>query len=74
MSDTKPDPSQAYYYNLETGQVEQGYLSDWIDRIGPYGTYEEAASALARAAQRNEQWENQDKAWNSGEEDDDPED
>ncbi|MBK5250259.1 MAG: methionine aminopeptidase [Actinomycetales bacterium] len=67
---TTPDPSQAFYYNLETGQVEQGYVSDWTDRMGPYATHAEAADALGRAAARNEAWEAQDRAWNDDETED----
>ena len=43
---TTPDPSQAFYYNLETGQVEQGYVSDWTDRMGPYATHAEGKSVV----------------------------
>lgn len=67
----KLDPSRAYYYNLETGRVEHGLVSDWTDRLGPYRTHEEAANALERAKQRNEAWEEQDRKWDD---DDDPED
>ena len=63
------DPGQAYYYNLETGKVERGLVSDWTDRLGPYRTHDEAANALELARQRNEAWEEQDREW-----DDDPED
>lgn len=63
------DPTQAYYYNLETGKVERGLVSDWTDRLGPYRTHDEAANALQRAKERNEEWEDQDREW-----DDDPED
>lgn len=63
------NPGQAYYYNLETGKVEHGLISDWTDRLGPYRTHDEAANALQRAQQRNKEWEDQDREW-----DDDPED
>jgi hypothetical protein len=34
-----------------------------IDRLGPYPTREEAARALERAEERNEEWDN-DPRWN----------
>lgn len=64
----KLDPSQSYYYNLKTGRVERGLVSDWIERIGPYATHAEAAKALERAQARNEEWERQDREWD-GEDD-----
>lgn len=38
-----------YYYNLQTGEVEEGKRSSWDVRMGPYASYEEAAHALERA-------------------------
>ena len=35
------DENKKYWYNLETGQVEQGYESPAIDRAGPFDTAEE---------------------------------
>ncbi|WP_089773027.1 hypothetical protein [Ruania alba] len=57
------DSSEGYYYNLRTGEIEHGYVSDWHDRIGPYATATEAASALERAHARNEAWEAEDRQW-----------
>ena len=42
-----------YYYNLETRQVEQGKVSSYDNRIGPYDTREEAEHALEIARERN---------------------
>ena len=42
-----------YYYNLETHQVEQGKISSYDNRIGPYDTREEAEHALEIARERN---------------------
>ena len=42
-----------YYYNLETHQVEQGKISSYDNRIGPYDTREEADHALEIAKERN---------------------
>jgi len=49
-----------YYFNTETGEVEEGKPSSWTHRMGPYPTREEAAHALERAQQRNETWDGQD--------------
>ena len=69
---TEPlDPQTAYYYNTETGQVEQGYASDWTGRMGPYRTRDEAEKALETAAQRNTAWEQADRAWNGDEDQED---
>ncbi len=51
-----------YYYNLETGRVEEGRISQGLNRMGPYATYEEALQALVRANARNLQWE-EDRTW-----------
>jgi hypothetical protein len=51
-----------YYYNTETGEVEEGKPSSWVSRMGPYRTREEAAHALDRARARNQQWSSQDGA------------
>ena len=60
----KPDGKKAgYYYNLETGQVEVGLVSDWTKRIGPYPTREAAAAALESAARRTADWDEADRAW-----------
>ena len=65
----KLDPGQAYYYNLATGTVERGLVSDWIQRMGPYATEAEAANALQRAQARNEEWGRQDREWDGDDED-----
>ncbi len=48
MSDEK------WYYNLSTGEVRQGKVDSWSDRMGPYDTEQEAASALETARARTE--------------------
>lgn len=52
-----------YYYNLETGRVEEGRVSQGLERMGPYPTYEEAMHALERARLRNLEWEEEDRKW-----------
>lgn len=58
-----------FYYNLESGQVEEGKSSDVFERMGPYATREEAANALKSAEARNDRWDEEDKAWNEWDED-----
>ncbi len=50
-----------YYYNIATGQVEQGKVSDWANRLGPYPTREEAQHALERARARSQAWEDEER-------------
>ncbi|WP_043498844.1 hypothetical protein [Georgenia sp. SUBG003] len=52
-----------FYYNLATGQVEEGKVHGATNRMGPYGSAEEAAQAFARAQARNEKWAEEDEAW-----------
>ena len=55
-----------YYYNLETRQVEQGKVSSYDNRIGPYDTREEAEHALEIARERNrvaDAYDEQDHRW-----------
>ena len=57
-----PDTGDKFYFNTRTREVEQGPRSMAKDRLGPYDTYAEAASALGRARERNESWEEEDAA------------
>lgn len=52
--------AQKYYFNTRTGEVEVGRKSPWTRRMGPYGSYAEAAQALETAAERNAQWDEED--------------
>lgn len=61
--DEKDLTENGYYYNLETGDVEKGMQSSWTRRMGPYATSEDAAAALAKARQRTEDWDEQDREW-----------
>lgn len=58
------DP-QEWYYNTATGEVELGPQSPMQNRLGPYPTKEAAEDALKIARERNKQWEDQDREWNS---------
>ncbi|MDQ1084172.1 MULTISPECIES: SPOR domain-containing protein [Microbacterium] len=62
------DDSKKYWYNLATGQVEQGYESPAVDRAGPFDTAEEAANAPQLFKERAKKWA-EDEAnddWGSG--------
>lgn len=59
----QPDAEHGYYYNLATGAVEQGMVSDWTRRMGPYATREEAEKALETARRRTQAWDDVDRAW-----------
>ncbi|MCK6090080.1 SPOR domain-containing protein [Micrococcus endophyticus] len=43
-----------YWYNVRTQQVEEGAQSDWSQLLGPFGTREEAQSAMSRVQANNE--------------------
>lgn len=56
-----------YYFNVSTGEVEQGMVSSWPHRMGPYASRDDAAKALETARQRSEAWDEDDKRWDSWE-------
>lgn len=45
-----------YWYNLRTGQVEEGPQSLGVDRAGPFPTREDAARAPEIIAERSRKW------------------
>ena len=45
-----------FWYNLVTGEVEQGFESPAIDRAGPFATREEAAKAPELLRERSRAW------------------
>jgi hypothetical protein len=54
---------EQYWYNTETGEVEEGHRSSWTHLMGPYSTRAQAQQALASAKARNESWEKEDEDW-----------
>lgn len=60
---TKPHDLGEFYLNTRTGEIEEGKVSGSLNRMGPYPTREAAAEAYERAADRNEAWDEEDKAW-----------
>ncbi|MDE0545450.1 SPOR domain-containing protein [Microbacterium sp. C7(2022)] len=60
--------SEKYWYNTKTEQVEYGYESPSIDRVGPFDSAEDAARAPEKLAERARAWadeEARDDAWGS---------
>jgi hypothetical protein len=53
----------SYWYCVKHKRVEPADGCAPIDRLGPFDTEEEASHALEKAAQRNEEWDN-DPKWN----------
>ena len=51
-----PEPSEAYWYNLKTGEVEKGFKTASFDRAGPFDTAEEAARAPEIIRERSRAW------------------
>jgi hypothetical protein len=62
------DENKQYWYNLETGEVEQGFESPAVDRAGPFATAEEAAQAPELLKKRSQQWAEEEARddWGSG--------
>lgn len=57
----------AYWYNVDSGQVEQdGATQPKGNLMGPYDTQEQAQQALESAARRTKEWDDDDRAWNDG--------
>ncbi len=60
----------AYWYNIETKQVETDETrSQNADVMGPYETREDAANALGIAAQKTAEWDEEDRRereWQEG--------
>lgn len=54
---------EKFYFNPTTGEVTQGKVASWDNRMGPYDTREEAAHALEIAAQRNKAADEADEDW-----------
>jgi hypothetical protein len=52
-----------YFYNVATGEVEHGRQSHSDVLMGPYDTAEEASRALQIAAEKTEQWEEEERRW-----------
>lgn len=56
----------AWFYNQKTGQVEQGKVSSFENRMGPYATREQAEHALETVKARNDAADSYDSTWEDG--------
>lgn len=52
-----------FYYDLATGEVQEGKVAGWTSRMGPYPSAEAARHAMDKVRSRNEEWEEDDAAW-----------
>lgn len=50
-----------YWYNLSSGQIEQGQQSDYSQLIGPYASEAEAQKALETAAAKSKAWDDRER-------------
>lgn len=57
------DDGPQFWFNPGTGEVEEGRVSPWTDRMGPYPSREAAQQALDTARNRSEKWEEADRRW-----------
>jgi len=56
-----------FWFNTRTGRVETEYdKSQSKDLLGPYASASEAEQALAKAQQRTEAWDEEDRRWREG--------
>jgi hypothetical protein len=58
------DTEHQFWYNMRTGEVEQGFVSASINRVGPFATREEAAHALEKLRENSAKWAAEDAADN----------
>ncbi len=52
-----------FYYNLKSGEVEEGRQSSWTDLMGPYPTRDAAEHALEIARARTQEWDDGEQTW-----------
>jgi hypothetical protein len=50
------DIEHRFWYNMHTGEVEQGFQSPSINRVGPFATRDEAAHALDTLRANSAKW------------------
>ncbi|WP_149202865.1 SPOR domain-containing protein [Actinotalea subterranea] len=59
-------PTGDFWFNPGTGEVEEGRVSPWTERMGPYPTRAAAQDALLRARARSDAWDEDDRRWSEG--------
>lgn len=61
--------AEQWYWCQRHGRAEpEGEACRALDRLGPYSSREAAENWQETAAERNEAWEEQDRAWDDPEE------
>ncbi|MEO6309062.1 MAG: SPOR domain-containing protein [Leifsonia sp.] len=55
------DTEKQFWYNMRTGEVEQGFVSPSLDRAGPFATREEASHALEKLRANSAKWSEEDR-------------
>ena len=65
MSAESGEPGTQYWWSLTHQRVEEGPGSPNAERMGPYATYEEAATAIERAKRRTAREDAEDEDWGS---------
>jgi hypothetical protein len=56
------DIEHRYWYNMHTGEVEHGFESPSVDRVGPFETREEAERALEILRANSAKWAEEERA------------
>ena len=56
------DVEHMFWYNLRTGEVEQGFVSQSVDRVGPFETHAEAERALEILRANSAKWAEEEAA------------
>lgn len=56
------DIEHQFWYNMNTGEVEQGFESPSVDRVGPFATRDEASHALEKLRANSAKWAEEDAA------------
>ena len=49
--------AQSYWYNMKTGEVEFGFESPSINRVGPFDSRDDAEHALEKLRANSEKWD-----------------
>jgi hypothetical protein len=56
------DVEHQFWYNMKSGEVEQGFLSPAVDRVGPFETRAEAEHALDILRANSAKWAEEEAA------------
>ncbi len=56
--------AKKFWYNIHTGEVEFGFVSPSVDRVGPFDTHAEAERAPQKLRENSERWAAEEAAEN----------